>query len=394
MIPFYRPYYNHLELLAALRPGLARRKFESAVAERAGAPYGIAFAYGRVGLVTALKALGIVDAEVILPAYTCLVMAHAVMASGNRPVFVDINLYDYNMDIGSLKRALTSQTRVVVATHMYGYQIDVNAIRAVVGDERILIVEDCALGVHTLASKNNGLRGNLGLFSFGAGKPLSTFEGGVLVTHSADMYEKIKAYRDREMNQFCFKARTKRWVRLLTAYLVFRKPIYNLLYRPKSAENLLLKFKLPSDYMPAGSAMSFPDFQARVGLVQLEKLNTLITKRKALAKLYNSELEDCPGIYLPPLLDNATFAYYTLRVPNRDESNFEQYMIARNIAIDRTYNYALPHLKPYRPFARGEYPGAAQAASQVANLPCYPHLQEAHAKYVAACVRDYALENL
>ena len=172
MIPFYRPYYNHQELLAALRPGPARREFESAMATRAGARYGLAFAYGHVGLVAAFKALGLTQAEVILPAYTCVVMARAVVASGNRPMFVDIDLADYNMDISALKRALTPRTRAVVATHMYGYPTDVDAIRAAVGDERVLIIEDSALSLHTLSSESGGLRGDLGLFSFGIGKPL------------------------------------------------------------------------------------------------------------------------------------------------------------------------------------------------------------------------------
>ena len=226
MIPFYRPYYNHLELLAARRPGPARREFESAVATRAGARYGIVFAYGHVRLIAAFKALGLTQAEVILPAYTCLVMARAVVASGNRPTFADIDLADYNMDISSLKRALTPRTRAVVATHMFGYPTDVDAIRAAVGDERVIIVEDSAQSLHTLSSESGGLRGDLGLFSFGLNKPISTFKGGLLVTNSSNLYEKIKAYRDKELNQPLFKTQAKRWTWLLASYLVFREGVY------------------------------------------------------------------------------------------------------------------------------------------------------------------------
>lgn len=388
MIPYYRPYYNHLELLAALRPGPARHKFESAIAARAGVRYGVTFAYGRAGFVAALKALGLTEAEIILPAYTCLVMAHAVMASGNYPAFADINLTDYNMDIGALKRALTPQTRAVIATHMYGYPTDVDAIRAAVGDERIIIVEDCALGLHILSSESNGLRGDLGFFSFGAGKPISTYEGGGLVTHSSDLYKKIKAYRDREMNQSSFKAQARRWARFLVSYVMFRERTYGLLHQPKSIHKIRRKFNLPPNYLPNDIAMALPDFQARVGLVQLPKLDIILAKRRALARLYDQELQDCPGIHLPSLIDNASFTHYTVRVPKRDESGFEQRMLNRGVAIDRAYDYALPYLKPYRPFAQGEYPRAAQAAREAVNLPCYPHLQEAQARYIAACVRD------
>jgi dTDP-4-amino-4,6-dideoxygalactose transaminase len=238
------------------------------------------------------------------------------------------------------------------------------------------------------------LRGDLGLFSFGAGKPLSTFEGGVLVTNSSDIYEQTKAYRDKKMNESSFRAQVKRWTRFLTSYLVFRRWIYDLWhwYRAKPIHHVRSEFNLPPDYMPSDIAIAYPDFQARVGLVQLRKLDRMLTRRRTLAKLYNHELRGCPGIHLAPLVDNATYAYYTLRVPRRDETGFRRRMFSRGVGVDQVYNYALPHLKPYRSFARKAYPHATQVASEVINLPCYPDLSEAQARYIAACVRDCAYE--
>jgi perosamine synthetase len=388
MIPFYRPAYNHLELVAALRPGPARREFESAIAAHAGARYAITFAYGHVGLIAAFKVLGLTQAEVILPAYTCIVMARAVVASGNRPVFVDIDLADYNMDVSVLKRALTPQTRAVVATHMYGYPTDVDAIRATVGDERIIIVEDSALSLHTLSAGGGGLRGDLGLFSLGIGKPISTFKGGVIVTNSSDLYEKIKAYRDKELNQSFFRTRAKRWLWLLASYLAFREGIYGLWHRApaKLSRNVGLE-NLPPGYVPGDIALAYPDFQARVGLVQLRKVDSMLAQRRALAELYDRELRNVPGLSPAPIIPGATYAYYTLRVNRRDEINFPGRMLAQSVATDQTYDYALPLLKPYRSYARGEYPRAAQAAREVVNLPIYPGLSTASARYVAESTR-------
>ena len=388
MIPFNRPYYDHLEILAALRPGLGRCDFESALAARARAKYGLTFSYGRAGIIAAFKALGIAEAEVILPAYTCLVMAHAVMASGNRPIFADIDLADYNVTIKNLKQALTPQTRAVVATHMYGYPTDVDAIRAAIGDDPIIIIEDCALAPQVLSSAGNGLRGDLGLFSFGAGKPLSAYGGGALVTHSAEIYEKIKAYRDQKMRRTSCQSKAKQWKKLLTSYVLASKRIYATVYRPKTQAEVNRKFKLPADYMPSDIAMTFPHFQARVGLVQLQKVDHIIAQRRALARLYNRELQDCPGLYPAPIQADATYAYYTIRVPRRDAVDFEGRMIRRGVAVDRSYHYALPYLQAYQPFARGEFPHAAQAAREVINLPCYPHLRDADARYIAESVRD------
>jgi len=390
MLPFYRPYFDHSELLAALRPGGGSREFESALAARVGAKYGVAFAYGRTGLIAVLRALGISQAEVILPAYTCLVMAQAVVASGNRPVFVDIDLADYNMDISLLRTALTSQTRAVVATHLYGYPTDVDAIRATIGDDHTIVIEDCAQGLLTPFPGTTGLRGDIGLFSFGPNKQLSTIQGGVIVTDSSDLYAKILAYREGETQQAAIKVWARRWARLIGSYLVFNKPTYGLLQRagiigwgsresdgvnPSASE-------MPSDY-----ATAYMGFQGRVGLAQLRKLDTVLTKRRALADVYDRELQGLSGLVPAPVVGGATYAQYTVRVSQRDEIDFPLRMLAHGVAVDQAYDYALPYLRPYRSYARGEYPCAEQVAREVVNLPIYPDLSAADARYVAGCTR-------
>lgn len=397
MIPFYRPYFDHSELLAALRPGGGRCKFESALAARVGAKYGIAFAYGRSGIIASLKALELGQAEVIMPAYTCLVMAQAVVASGNRPIFVDIDLADYNMDISAIKAALTPQTRAIVATHLYGYPTDVDAIRATAGDERVIVIEDCAQGLLTPFPGTAGLRGDIGLFSFGPNKQLSTIQGGVIVTNSLDLYEKIKAYRDKEASQISTKVWAKRWARLIASYLVFNKPVYGLLQRAgligwgshDSDGANPLAAEMPDDY-----ATAYMDFQGRVGLVQLRKLDTVLARRRALAELYDRELRDLPGLSPAPIIAAATYSQYTLRITRRDEINFPLRMLTHGVSVDQAFDYALPYLKPYRSYARGEYPRAKQVAREVVNLPSYPNLSTADVQYIAEGARRSLQEGL
>ena len=191
LISLYRPYFDWSEMLAILRLGMGRSEFESAVARYVGARYGLAFAYGRVGLVALFKALGLSQKEVIMPAYTCTVMADAVIFSGNKPVFVDIDLADYNMTVDAVKRALTTQTRAVIITHMYGYPAAVDAIREQVGDDRVLVIEDSALALQPLPSDKRGMSSDVAIYSFGPGKQLYTIAGGVMVTDSVRLYEEI-----------------------------------------------------------------------------------------------------------------------------------------------------------------------------------------------------------
>lgn len=390
MISFYRPDFDRSEFLAALVRGSATRSdFEAAVAARAGTRYGLAFAYGRSGIVALLKVLNLTDAEVILPAYTCSVMAQAIVVSGNQPVFADVNLADYNMSLDALKNSLTPRTRAVIATHTFGYPTSVDAIREIVDDPGVIIIEDSAAGFSTFSPGATTIRGDVGLYSFGHGKHLSTVGGGMLVTNSADLYEKLKVYRDERMSQLPIKVWAKRWMRLLISYmLMFSGPIYSLLqkfrYRfiEEYADPALSTVTMVGDY-----ATAYADFQARMGMIQLSKLDTIIAKRRALARLYDSELQNIPNLTPAPIVNGATYLLYGIRVKRRDEIDFRQQMFKLGVGVEKSYHYALPSVRSYQPYARGSYPCAEQLAREVVNLPIYPRLSIEKAKYVAEAFR-------
>ena len=390
MISFYRPDFDRSEFLAALgRGGATRSDFEAAVAARVGARYGLAFAHGRSGVVALLKALNLTDVEVILPAYTCASMAQAVVVSGNQPIFVDIDLADYNMDLSALKHGLTPRTMVVVATHTFGYPINVDAIREIVNDPRVIIIEDRAAGFLTFSPGANTVRGDVGLFSLGHGKHLSTVGGGVLVTNSLDLYEKLKVYRDENMNQLPVKVWAKRWMHMIISYvLMLGGPIYGSVQKAR--------YGLVDEYPDLASstitmigdyATAYADFQARMGMVQLGKLDTIVAKRRALARLYDSQLQNIPNLIPAPIVDGATYLLYSVRVKRRDEIDIRQRMFELGVGVEKSYRYALPSLRQYQSFAGGTYACAEQVAQEVVNLPIYCGLDLEQAEYVAASIR-------
>lgn len=391
MIHPFRPTFDWRELLAVLRPGPGRIEFEAAVAAYVGARYGIAFAYGRSGMVAACKALGLTQAEVIVPAFTCHVVAEAVVVSGNKPVFVDIDSADYNMDICAMKQALTPHTRAIIATHMYGYPADIATIRATVGDDRIVIIEDAALlGPVNFGSGGTDLRGDIAIFSFGPRKHLYTIQGGVVVTNSAELYEKIKAYRDREMNRLPWKVWARRLARLINGYLMLNAPLLEVLdwlHHTGPMQRVRGKLGLAQADMPNDYATAFADFQGRMGLAQLRKFDFVLARHRAWAEFYNRELRDIPGIRLPPIVAGATYTPYTPRIERRDEIGFCQRMRAQGIEVITSFDYVLPYMKQYRPYAKGEYPQAEQAAREVVNLPNYPGLSATNARYIVESVR-------
>lgn len=389
MIPTYRPYLNLVELIAALSIGRGRDQFETAVAARIGARYALAFAYGHSGLIGSLRALGLTNTEIILPAYTCTVMADAIIASGNCPVFVDIDLTDYNMDLSAMQTALTPQTRAIIATHMYGYPANVNAIREAAGNNR-LIIEDRALGLLTSTPGMTGVQGDLALFSFGPTKHLFTVQGGIIATNSAELYEKIKAYRDRTMAQMSPTLWVKRWLRLFASYLSFGQAVSWRGLRNKirpATESISDPEGTNASLVGDDYATAYTNFQARIGLSQFSKLEEVLTKRQHLVEFYDCALRDVPGLIPAPILPGATYSHYTIRVSGRDKIDFRQQMRARQIEVGQIYDRVLPFRDRFRQYAKDSYPQTQRATAEVVNLPLYPGLSLAQAQYIVESVR-------
>jgi perosamine synthetase len=386
MIHPFRPNFDWRELLAVLCPGDGRSAFEAVSAARVGARYGIAFAYARSGIIATCKALGLAEAEIIMPAFTCPVVAEAVVTSGNRPAFVDIDLTCCNMDMAALQRALTPRTRAIIATHMYGYPADVAAIRAMVGDRQVVIIEDAAmLGPRTSGPAGTGLQGDIAVFSFGPGKHLYAVQGGVVATNSASLYEKIKAYRDREMNSLPWRVWAKRLARLMTGYLMLSSPVFEAWNRINGlgpTRHARDKLGLAQVDRPGDYATALADFQGRVGLAQLRKFDSILARHRAWAEFFDRELSAVPGIKQPPIIEGASYSHYTLRVERRDERDFCRQMRAQGIKVSTSFDQVVPYLEAYRAFARGTYPRAEQAVSEVVNLPNYPGLSTANARHV------------
>jgi perosamine synthetase len=392
----YRPNFDWRELLELLCPANGRSEFESALAARVGARFGIAFAYGRSGIVTACKALGLTQVEIIVPAFTCGVIPEAVAVSGNRPTFVDIDLTDYNMDINAIKQAITPQTRAIIATHMYGYPTDIEAIRAIIGDERIVIIEDSALlGPVAGCSGEAGIHGDIALYSFGPGKHLYTIQGGILVTNSATLYEKIKACRDQDMGRLPWKVWAKRLARLMTGYMMLNSSIleaWNKVNRAGPMMRVRSRLGLKHVNMPADYATAFANFQGRVGLAQLRKFDSIVDKHRAWAEFYTSELRDAPGITPAPIIPGATYSLCTIRVKGRDEVSFRRRMLARGIEVGTAFNYVAADKPSYHSGVKGRFPRAEQAAREVVNLPNYPGLSKADVQYIVEASRAVSKE--
>ena len=186
MIPRLKPYLSKDELVATLdRQTETVTRFEEAFARAFEAGDAIAFPYGRSALWAFFNACNIVNAEIIMPAYTCVVVAHAIVLSRNIPRFVDITLFDYNSNLDQLEAAMNERTRAVVATHLFGYPLDVDQLNAIVRNaearygQKIWIIQDCA---HSFGARWQGKlvcnEGDAALFGLNISKTITSIFGG------------------------------------------------------------------------------------------------------------------------------------------------------------------------------------------------------------------------
>ena len=182
----------------ALRKGVYRvREFETAFAAKMGVPYAQAVSSCAAALRVALAALDIKRGdEVIIPSFTFVATAEAVIQSGADLVIVDID-NTLNMDPLKLEEAITARTKAIIPVHMMGAPVDMDKIMAIADKSKCYVLEDNAQGCGgTYKGKPLGTIGHLGAFSFDAGKVMITGEGGMIATSEKDLFIKARAYHD------------------------------------------------------------------------------------------------------------------------------------------------------------------------------------------------------
>jgi perosamine synthetase len=173
-------------------------KFESAFAEYVGAKYAMATSSCSGALHLSLMALGIGPGdEVIVPDVTWVATASAVMYTGAKPVFADINTSDWTINLDSIKNLINQKTKAIMPVHLYGYGAAMNQILQIARDNNLFVVEDAAPAIGTeIDGKRAGTFGDLGCFSFQGAKLLVTGEGGMLVTDNEELFKRAKKDQD------------------------------------------------------------------------------------------------------------------------------------------------------------------------------------------------------
>jgi dTDP-4-amino-4,6-dideoxygalactose transaminase len=362
MIPINKPWIDEQEqkevanvlqenalTTAATDGGKRVRELESQMRRYLGVKHVLAVNSGTAALHAALLAAGVKQGdEVLLPSFTFVATANAVVASGAKPVFVDVKRDDFTIDVSDLKSKISKKSRVVIPVHLYGHPADMDELAEVARDHSIEIIEDACQSLgSTFKKKQTGTFGLMGCFSMYASKVLTAGEGGVVATDSDDIADKIRMIRNHGM---------------VEGY----------------------------DTRMLGLNLRLPELSAAVAKVQMQKLEKMLQIRRRNASILTKLLDPTArkqGIRLPQENGNKKFNWYLYTVAFEDRRDSIKEALARQ-KIGATVYYSPPvHKTPfYSLLTPGTRLAATEwAASHVLSLPIHPHVDGDDIERIALC---------
>ncbi len=373
-----------------LRHGHAAEGLESWFKQHTGSTDAIAFSTGREALAAVLQSLGIgYGDEVIVQAYTCIVVPHAVIWSGAHPIYADID-ESLNIDPTLIQRLITSKTKAVVVQHTFGVPANLQAIRKMCDEHQLFLIEDCA---HALGAMYKGRAvgswGDAAIFSFGRDKVVSGVSGGMAVARSEDACKRLRDFQKKA------PLRSRRWVMQnllhpllipLFLRLMGRRRIGTAALRTSQYFRILNKVYTRQELdsqPPAALFHKMPQAMASLAHDQLEQeLETFCDHRARLAGIYSAWAES-RGLtqQVIPQQTQPSLLRFTLLVPRP----FRIITLARAAGFvlgDWYASVIMPRPRDEQAlfYEPGSCPKAESAAKQSLNLPTHIHMTDADAE--------------
>jgi dTDP-4-amino-4,6-dideoxygalactose transaminase len=330
---------------AAADGGKRVRDFESLMREYLGCKHVIAVNSGTAALHAALLAAGIGPGdEVLVPSFTFVATANAVVASGAKPVFVDINKQDYTIDASDAKGKITKKTKAVIPVHLYGHPCDMDAVSELAQKRSLAIIEDACQSLgSTYKKKQTGTLGEMGCFSMYASKVLTAGEGGAIATDDSRLADQLKMIRNHGM---------------VKGY----------------------------DTRVLGLNLRLPELAAAIAKVQMAKLPAMLAAMSKNAELMSELLHGAKDVALPQEGNGRVFNWYLYTICFVKGAERDDVMARlQKEGIGATVYYNPPvHKTPYYSKPAAKLPVTEWCAKRVLSLPVHPGVSEGDVRHTAA----------
>ena len=376
--------------------------YENNFANLIGQGYAISYAAGRMGLYSLLLAIGAKEGdEVILPGFTCSVMANAVLRLGCNPIYADIDLNTYGSSADAIKARITPKTKAIIAQHSFGIPCDIVDISIIAKSHQIFLIEDCALSLGSkVGSITLGNFGDAAIFSTDHSKPINTMTGGIVYTNSKVLHSKLEALSKfhPEMNHNLKKLIYKKIIieKIFYKYKMFKYiPMYmsirKLFFRNESLDIFINDFKskvIPCDDYP----IKFPEFLAYLGNIEIAKWKKyLSTKRASTLKDFIDQFSQLDNIIIPSAYLNENNYIIPYRyVFQSVENNIADRVFNRYMDINWVW-FKKPIVATQEPLANfgyvnGSCPNSEALCKNIMNLP--PYFSKVDFKFLVSKIKN------
>jgi perosamine synthetase len=320
------------------------QNFEKAVTFFVKSKYAIAVNSGTSALQASLYALNVKKGdEVIIPSFTFVATANAVVSTGAKPVFVDILKDNYTMDPDDLQKKITKRTRAIILVHLYGNVSHIERFSEIAKKYNLPIIEDSAQSLgSTYKGKHTGTFFEMGCYSMYPTKVMTSGEGGIIVTNNKKLRDKLLMIRNHGM---------------VHGY----------------------------DTKTFGLNLRLPEINAAIAAVQIKKLPNFLKSRKKNAKLLSKLLSDSKVILPYQRKDENVNGYlYTIATEKRDKI----FKKLNEKGIGDTFYYRVPvHKTPFYKL-KTKLPITDWAASHVISLPIHPNVTQKNLEFTAKIICD------
>lgn len=370
MIPVMRPWIGEEEAAAAaaavasgwVAQGPRVAEFEEAFAAATQTSHAVAVSSCTAALHLALVASGIGPGdEVIVPSLSFIATANVVRYVGAHPVFADVDQVTQNLTPGTIEPHLTGQTRAVILVDQAGVPADLDTVRALCDPLGVRVIEDaaCAAG-STYRNRPVGAGADLAAYSFHPRKLITTGEGGMVTASDGSVAARLRRLREHGMDV-------------------------------SAADRHRSQQPIVEHYTEVGFNFRMTDVQAAIGLVQLRKLEQLVTKRRTLAEQYRRLLSTLPGLQMigDPSYGTTNYQSFWILLPDESPvSRDEMLHILAQAGISARRGIMAAHLEPaYAGHPHGMLPVTERLTTNSLILPLFHDMTEAQQDSVASAVR-------
>ena len=332
------------------------RKFESEFSKFIGRKYSVTVSSGTAALEIAIKALGIKkNDEVLIPNFTIISNALAVVKQQAKPVLVDCNLENWNIDINQLENKINKKTKAIIITHIYSFANDMDKILKICRKNRIFVIEDAA-EVIGLKYKNKkcGSFGDISTFSFYANKQITTGEGGMISVNKFDLYNKCKSLRN-----LCF--------------------------------GKLNRF----NHEDIGWNYRMTNIQAALGLSQIKNINKIVKKKIMIGRQYYKNLKLNKNLtILPPSISYSKNIYWVVGILIKNKkikSSLLAIELRKFGIMTRPFFWPMHEQKIFKKmklFKKSKFPNSSYLARYGLYLPSYYNLNNKQIDYISSVVNN------